>query len=327
MRGGDVVVDGDVDIDGDERPLRSTSTIVFILFFFLSACFEQPGDYVPAPQPPAEHDFTFVPPQGVEKLRIGLVPYLSPDRMRASRTSLAAYLSGNMRLPVELVVGTDYDDVGRLMSKGEVDLAEFSPFAFVRARRRASLTPLVSAISSGSSTSGGYIVVREDSPRHSLDDLKGARLGFVDPASTSGYLYPMKLFRDHGIEPSTYFTSMEFIGSHDGVLLALLGGRIDVGATWQGSFGALRASRNVDPLSFRVIAKMPRTPQDVWCAREGLPNVVSSAVKELLLRLSMRDHADRDILNAMRVNGYVEPDLKAYERVERIANELDAGEP
>lgn len=291
-----------------------------------TACFQQPTDHVPPPQPIVEHDFKFTPPPGITKLRIGLVPYLSPDRMRASRTSLAAYLAGNLGIPVELVVGADYDDVGALLRKGEVDLAELSPFAFVRARRHMKLEPLVSAISSGSSTSGGYIVVRDDSPRRTLADLRGARMGFVDPASTSGYLYPLKVFKDQGIDPNTYFSSIEFLGSHDGVLLAVLDGGVDVGATWQGSLGALRFSRNVDPLSFRVIAKMPRTPQDVWCARGDLPIEVSHAVKELLLRLSMRNRADRDILNSMRVNGYVEADLAAYQQVERIANELDAGE-
>src|SRR6185369_11348485 len=89
------------------------------LLLFAAACLQKPPDFVPPPKPVAEPEFKFVPPTGVEKVRIGLVPYLSPDRMRASRTSLAAYLSGNLGIPVELVVGADYDDVGRMMSKGE----------------------------------------------------------------------------------------------------------------------------------------------------------------------------------------------------------------
>jgi phosphate/phosphite/phosphonate ABC transporter binding protein len=293
----------------------------------MSACSQRPEDHTPAPRPVVEHEFRFTPPPGIQKLTLGLVPYLSPDHMRASRTSLGAYLSGNLGIPVELAVGADYDDVGVMLSRGEVDFAEFSPFAFVRARRHTKLTPLVSAISSGSSTSGGYVVVRDDSPLRTIEDLRGSRLGLVDPASTSGYLYPMKFFKDHGIDPYSYFSSVQFIGSHDGVLLSVLDGGIDVGATWQGSFGALRVARNVDPLSFRIIAKLPRTPQDVMCARAELAPELQHAIKELMLRLSMRDPADRDVLNALRVNGYVEADLKAYEQVERISNELDAGEP
>jgi phosphonate transport system substrate-binding protein len=291
----------------------------------LVACFQHPPDQLPAPNPTADKPYEFKPPPGLEKLRLGLVPHLSPDRMRTTRAPLVAYLSGSLGVPVEMVIGADYDDVGEQLARGELDLAEFSPYSYVRARRKAKLTPLVSAISAGSSTSGGYIIVREDSPRRSIDELKGARFGFVDPASTSGYLYPLKLFRDRGIDPATYFASTAFLGSHDGVLLAILDGGIEAGATWQGSFGALKSKSGVDPLSFRVIAKMPRTPQDVMCVRSELPPEVGAAVKALMLRLSMRQKADRDILSSMSVNGYVDADLEAYAQVERIANELDAG--
>lgn len=305
-------------------PLRVHGAVLLLL---LAACFQQPADFVPPPKPVQEHEFKFTPPKGLEKLRLGLVPHLSPDRMRTTRTPLVAYLSGSLGVPIELVIGADYDDVGDRLAKGELDLAEFSPYAYVRARRKVQLRPLVSAISAGSSTSGGYIIVREDSPRRSVEELRGARFGFVDPASTSGYLYPLKLFKDRNIDPATFFSDAVFLGSHDGVLLAVLDGGVEAGATWQGSFGALKSKSGIDPLSFRVIAKMPRTPQDVLCVRGDLPPEVGDAVKELMLRLSVRSKVDRDILSAMSVNGYVEADLDAYAQVERIANELDAGAP
>ncbi len=39
-----------------------------------------------------------------------------------------------------------------------------------------------------------------------------------------------------------------------------LDGRIEAGATYQGSLTAMRRSKDVDPLSFRIIAKTERTP-------------------------------------------------------------------
>jgi phosphonate transport system substrate-binding protein len=295
--------------------------------FLLAACFSQPQSYVPPPRPPAPRELTVAVPAGLTNVRMGLVPHMSPDRMRASRTPLVKYLSQGLHVPVEMVIGADYDDVGERMSKGEIDVAEFSPFAFVRARKKAKLKPLASAISAGSSTSGGYIIVREDSNRKTLEDLRGARFGFVDPASTSGYLFPLKVFRAHGIDPNTYFSSTVFMGSHDAVLLGLLDGGIEAGATWQGSISALRAERGVDPLEFRIIAKMPRTPQDVVCVRDDLDPALAAAIRTLVLRLSVRDHEDREVLNAMGINGYVDVDLTAYEEVARIASDLDAGEP
>jgi phosphate/phosphite/phosphonate ABC transporter binding protein len=294
---------------------------------FLAGCFSQPESFTPAPRPAASRDPHFKLPPGIDKVRFGLVPHLSPDRMRATRSALAAYLSQGLGVPVELVIGADYDDVGERMSRGEIDIAEFSPFAFVRARRKTRLRVLASAIQSGSATSGGYIIVRDDSPRKTIDDLRGARFGFVDPASTSGFLYPMKLFKDRGIDPATFFASTTFMGSHDGVLLGILDGGIEAGATWQGSFSALKVEKGIDPLEFRVIAKMPRTPQDVLCIRESGSRELGDAITQLALRLNMREKSTRDILSAMSINGYVPADASVYDQVERIALELDAGEP
>ncbi len=298
-----------------------------LALLWVAACSSQPESFVPAPKPAASRDARFKLPPGIDKVRFGLVPHLSPDRMRTTRSALAAYLSRGLGVPVEIVVGADYDDVGERMARGEIDIAEFSPFAFGRARRKTKLKVLVSAIQSGSATSGGYIIVRDDSPRKTVEDLRGARFAFVDPASTSGFLYPMKLFKDRGIDPATFFASTTFMGSHDGVLLGILDGGVEAGATWQGAFSALKSEKGIDPLEFRVIAKMPRTPQDVLCVRESGPPELGEAITQLVLRLNMREKSTRDILSSMSINGYVPADASVYDQVERIALELDAGAP
>jgi phosphonate transport system substrate-binding protein len=292
-----------------------------------AGCLSQPESYVPAPKPSPPRAAPAPLPDDVKTVRLGLPPLFSESTMRNSRAPLVRYLSAELHVPIELVVGSDYDDVGERMAKGEIDVGEFSPFAYVRARKKAHLRPIVSAIHSGSSTAAGYIIVREDSPMHDLADLKGARFGFVDPASTSGYLFPLKIFKERGIDPGTYFAGTRFLGSHDAVLLALLDGGIEAGAAWQGAFAALKNEQGIDPLSFRVIAKLPRTPQDVLCVREDLPAAVVSAVRGLLMRLSMHDRDDREILAPMGVNGFVDVDPAAYDAVERIAFDLDAGAP
>lgn len=288
-------------------------------------CSKEPVGHVPEPKPPIVEPFHFSVPAGLTRLRFGLVPHLSKDSLRATRAPLASYLSSQLQLPVELVVGDSYDDVAAKLARGELDLVELSPFAYVRARSQAKLVPLVSAIAAGSASSGSYIVVREDSPYHSVEDLKGTTFGFVDPASASGYLYPMKLFKDRGIRPHEFFGSTVFLGNHEAVLLAVLHGEAEAGATWQGSLLALKQSQGVDPISFRVIAKTPRTPQDIYCARDGLPPEVGQAVSQLLRNLSMHRRDDRQVLTPMNANGFVAVDEGSYDAVARVAAEVDAG--
>ena len=285
----------------------------------LCACDEGPTRSPPPEKQPAPAAVAFAPPAGFVKLRLGLTPFSSEETMRRTHEKLAAYLSRQLSVPVEIAVGASYDDtVGRL-ANGEFDLVELSPFAYVEASKRVKLRCLVQTIADGSATASGYIFVRDDSPRHTLADLKGARFGFVDKRSTSGFLYPMKLLKEKGLDPEKDFASVEFFGNHEAVLLAVLEGRIDAGATYQGSFAQARRNRGIDPLSFRVIGKTSRTPRDMYCVTLGVPVEVGDAITNALLPLTGRDRGGREILGPLNVNGFQKADDAAYDEVRQAA--------
>ncbi len=303
---------------------RLLAAVAFLLL--TGACVEEPASHLPAPaKVGADRAVDFTPPVGFTSLRIGLVPYINPAELKAAHANLTAYLHDRLKVPIELVMGDNYDDVAARMERGEIDLAEYSPYAYVRAERHLKLRPLVTAISDGSETAAGYIVVRQDSPRKTLDDLKGASFGFVDPASTSGYLYPMKLLKDRGLDPSTLFSRTEFLGNHEAVLLAVLSGKVDAGATYQGSMAALRRSKGVDPLSFRVIAKTPRTPRDLFCVRADFSPHVADELVTALTALSARTARGREVLTPLSINGFYPSDDHLYDGVRAAAAEVAGG--
>ena len=298
--------------------MRALAAVVALT---LLACQEPPHRSPAPPKRAAAPALVFSPPAGFSTLRVGLVPYLAPETMRATHARLFEYLSKQLSVPVEIVVGDSYGDAVERLERGEFELVELSPYAYAQAAAKVKLRCLVQTIADGSASAAGYIFVRDDSPRRTLEDLKGAKVGFVDRSSTSGYLYPMKLLKDRGLSP-TSFGGVEFLGNHEAVLLAVLEGRVDVGATYQGAFAALRRSRGVDPLSFRVIAKTPRTPRDIYCVRPEVPNEVAEAITRSLLALSARDRVGREILNPLAVNGFQPADDRMYDEVRRVAAEL-----
>lgn len=275
-----------------------------------------------APQPPTRRVSptmaAFSPPADFTKLRIGLVPFLSKDTISAAHTKLGEYLSKMLSVPVELVVADDYGDAIDRMQRGEFDVVELSPLVYVEASNRMKLHCLVQTIANGSATASGYIFVRDDSSRSTIDDLKGASIGFVDPMSTSGSLFAKKLLKDKGVELS----KQEYLGNHEAVLLAVLEGRVDAGATFQGAFNALRRSKGIDPLAFRVIAKTPRTPRDIFCARAELPVEISDAITSALISLTGRERAGREILGPLNLNGFQPANDRAYDEVRAVATEL-----
>ena len=292
-----------------------------VLLAGLLSCAE-PEAAPPPPRRAAAAAPVFSPPAGFTKLRFGLVPFLSAETITAVHQRLADHLAKSLSVPVELVVGESYSDSIVRLEKGEFDLVELSPLAYAEATTRMKLHCLVQTIADGSATASGYIFVRDDSPRRTVEDLKGARFGFVDPMSTSGSLMARKVLKDKGFDLSKDLASVEYLGNHEAVLLAVLEGRVDAGATYQGSFSALRRSKGVDPLSFRVIAKTPRTPRDIFCVRPDLPDEIADAITAALVPLSGRDRAGREILGPLNLNGFQPVNDAAYDQVRAVAAEL-----
>ena len=61
---------------------------------------------------------------------------------------------------------------------------------------------------------------------------------------------------------------------------------------------ALRRSKDIDPLTFRIIAKTERTPRDILCVRADLPELVRTELQRLLLvvdNVEMNDSRDNGI--------------------------------
>ncbi|MFT3836664.1 MAG: phosphate/phosphite/phosphonate ABC transporter substrate-binding protein [Myxococcaceae bacterium] len=289
---------------------------------------DEPRSYLPPPPKvlATESDQPPLPP-GVDKLRIGLVPITNPEALQANWSKLVAYLSQRLKVPCELVMGADYDDAGKKLAANEVELVAFSPYAYVRAGRQQKLKPLVTVVADGSQTAGSYILVRQDSKRQTFDDLKGASFGYVDRASTSGYLYPVKLMLDRGWDPKTAFGRTEFFGNHEAVLMAIHDGKVEAGATYFGAMKQLKEHRGIDPLSFRVVAKTERTPHDVLAMRADADERIGKAVSAALLRLSVRDEEGRELLTPLDMNGFYPAEEKLYDRVRAVSEEVEAKVP
>ncbi len=62
------------------------------------------------------------------------------------------------------------------------------------------------------------------------EDLKGKNIGLVDPNSTSGNNMPRFKMDQMGVNPETYFSKVQFTGSHENAVLALAQGTVDVAA-------------------------------------------------------------------------------------------------
>ncbi|WP_372469040.1 phosphate/phosphite/phosphonate ABC transporter substrate-binding protein [Microbacterium maritypicum] len=130
---------------------------------------------------------------------------------------LMDYIADLTGKTVEYHESTDYAALIEAAVAGKVDVASFSGFTYVTATNNgAKLTPISSIVTDEGQEPGYYsqAIVPVDSDIKSLEDFQGKKVCFVDPSSTSGYLFPSYNLIEAGIDPKTDITPV-FAGKHD----------------------------------------------------------------------------------------------------------------
>jgi phosphonate transport system substrate-binding protein len=130
---------------------------------------------------------------------------------------LMDYIAQETGKAVEYHESTDYAALIEAAVAGKIDVASFSGFTYVTAKNNgAAITP-ISSIITGEGQEPGYYsqaIVPVDSDITDLAGFKGKKVCFVDPSSTSGYLFPSYNLLEEGIDPETDVTPV-FAGKHD----------------------------------------------------------------------------------------------------------------
>jgi phosphonate transport system substrate-binding protein len=140
-------------------------------------------------------------PRGQSPLRLAVVSFYNPRLMYLKYQPLVDYLTQQTGRRWELVVSSSYEPAVEQLCTGSVVTAYLGPFTYVRAHERCGAEPVVRLQTGGSPTYRSYVMVREDSGIASLEGLRGKRIGFGAPLSTSSHLVPRVMLARAGLVP------------------------------------------------------------------------------------------------------------------------------
>jgi phosphonate transport system substrate-binding protein len=182
------------------------------------------------------------------ELVIAVVPSENSSGVIDRMTPLADYLAKQTGIKTVLRVASDYAAVIEGQKAGNIHIGGYGPASYVRAHQQSNGN--VQAFTTTKSNAGaiGYYsvgYVRADSPYKSIEDLKGKKLGLVDPNSTSGNFAPRFFMDKQGINPETYFSAVAFTGSHENAVIALKNGTVDMAMNWWNADGDSNFDRMV----------------------------------------------------------------------------------
>jgi phosphonate transport system substrate-binding protein len=227
-------------------------------------------------------------------LHLVLTPSQKPTDLLAAGEEFGRVLGGLVGTPVRVTVASDYAAVIEALRNQTADLAFVHPAGYVLANREAKARIVAKNQWHGKTTFTARFYVKKDSGLKTLDDLRGKTMAFVDPASSSGYIYPMVMLIQRGLvrnrDPKTFFREVMFAGSHDASMRALLNGHVDAIA----SFDMAREQYLKDPAqreSIAFVAETPPIPEAGIAAREGLPPATFAKVRDALLKIQGPPHA------------------------------------
>ncbi|MFH1462601.1 MAG: phosphonate ABC transporter substrate-binding protein [bacterium] len=240
-------------------------------------------------------------------LKMGLIPADDAQEMLRNYEPVSEYLSEKLGIQVEIQVTSDYTAAIEAMRSKHIDIAWFGPFSYIIAANVAGAEAIVNGVrrSDGKSDYHSIIVVHADSGIESLEDLKGKKFAFVDPASTSGNLIPRKILIENGIDPDNDFSAMYYAGTHNAVEYAVANRKVDAGADSDNSYNRMAAEGEIDPEVNKILYTSEAIPGSPIVVRGDLPQELKQAIQNALI--------DMDEQTILKVGGW--GDIASYQKV------------
>jgi len=259
-----------------------------------------------------------------DPLVMGIIPAEDNSEMLRQYEPIVEHMSQELGVEVEPYTATDYSGIIEAMRSGDVQVAWFGPLSYVLAAEVAGAEAIaVQQTEEGEDpTYKSLIVTRPDSDIRSIEDLRGKTFSFVDPASTSGNLFPRKAMVDAGLDPDADLAQATYAGGHDASALAVANGDVDAGAVADTTLESMVSEGVVEEGDLRVVAESDPIPESPIAVNEDLPEPVKQRIKEVFLNMSP-ETVGTATLGSEDAIGYVEATDEDYQVVRDLVETLN----
>lgn len=161
-------------------------------------------------------------------VKLYFTPSVDAKVIEDNSKTLKAYLEATTGYKFDIVIPQSYVAVVEAFGTKRADVAAINTFGYLLANEKYGAEAKLTVLRHGSSTYQSQFIAKTDGPIKTLADFKGKKVAFVDAASISGYLLPMKILKEKSLDPSETM----FAGKHDNVVSMVYQGQVDGGATF-----------------------------------------------------------------------------------------------
>lgn len=226
-----------------------------------------------------------------DKLVIAAVPAEATEDLGVSWGPFVDALSDELGgIEIETFSASDYGAVIEAMIAERVDLAFLGAFAYYLAQQQADHLQAIAANIITEDGMMGYhslgITQPDNEEVSELADFAGRTTCFVDPGSTSGYLFPTAGLIGEDIDPEADVTPV-FAGGHDTSLLSVIAGDCEVGFFHEFTLIDIREGRFTDATEdeFKIVWESPIIPSPPLVVNTNLPSDFVQALQDAVTKI------------------------------------------
>jgi phosphonate transport system substrate-binding protein len=286
-----------------------------------------------------------------ETLTFGAVPSENASTLELDYALSIEILEAELGVDVELFQAADYAGIVEAQIAGTVDVAQYGPFSFIIAENNGADISPAGVMAESADEDPGYrsygFTQASNTEINSIDDFAGRSVCFVDPGSTSGFLYPSAGLLGAGIDPETGIQAT-FAGGHDASALSVANGSCEAGFAFDtmitsqlidsgeiaGVVDETGEDENVNDATanIKIVWKSPVIPASPLAINNSLPTSFVDAFIDVVTTKLNRDWASENGYCASADEcafpdeswGYVARDTTFFDGVRQVCAETQA---
>jgi phosphonate transport system substrate-binding protein len=232
---------------------------------------------------------------------------------------------------IQFFMPTSYASVVEGLLGGFVHVAVLGPYSYVIASSKDSTVEVFATYAKKpghmQEEGPGYraaLITKKGSKFTTIESLKGATLGLVDPGSTSGNLMPRVVFGEViGMDLDNYFGKVVYTGSHELSSVAVGQGKVDAAFVATHRFDNVVNKGEIRLEDVNILWKSDPIPQDPFVYRNDLCPKLRASIEDTFLGLKDQPDAKKFLAN-VKSNTFVRMTPKDYDIIRALKKAKDA---
>lgn len=267
--------------------------------------------------------FASLPAHAADReLRVAFIPLENPEKLISNVKPAMGFLEKEMGLKVSYFITLSYSAAVEAMISKKADVSFMSPLPYVLANKYSGVEAVLGEIYDGKPYYYSKIFVRKNSGIKKISDLKGKTIAYVDPISSSGFMYPHDIFIRAGLvnggvdkPEGGFFRRVYFAGGDQQAINSMVGGFVAAAGVSQYALNLLRPEQRDKVVA---IAQSARIPSHNVVIRRGLDPEIKR--KFIAAMMKMNRPENRRLVRALYgTDGYVKVDHSRYKLVADMA--------